>query len=80
MFTLLRISTFFVFSTAEARIGLMFSPFILRFLLPLVTYLPFSSFKITRPNFSSLSVTSFSFSDIVRSKSSLTIPSASFFA
>lgn len=49
-------------------------------LLPLATYLPFSSFKMTSPSFSIFSVTRLSPSDIVRSKSSLTIPSASFFA
>ena len=64
-------------SCTFASSGFMFSPFILIFLLPLATYSPFSSFKITSPSFSILSVTRFSPCDIESRRSSLTIPSAS---
>ena len=80
IFTLLRIVVFGKASTALASIGFIFSPFILRLRFPRVTYLPFSSLRITSPSCSSLCVTELSLSDIVSSKSSLTMPSASCFA
>ncbi len=67
----------FFCNAASAKIGFIFSPLILRFLLPLVTYFPFSSFKITSRVFKSV----YDFIQLFghcKSKSSLTIPSASF--
>ena len=78
IFTVFNTFTFLDFFTALASIGLKFSPFILIFLFPRLTYSPFLSFKITSPNFSTSAVISLNLFAAVKTKSFLTIPFASF--